>query len=121
MGEYVPAFVPARTFSATASAAITGGQVLVASGSGTVAPSAAASAAVVGVAGNDTAPGQRVTVWGPGVHEVTASGAITAGQTVEAAAGGQVAAHTNGTNDLNIIGVALTTAAGGAKVRFLRR
>lgn len=121
MAEYVPIHTPGQSVTSTASAAITGGQVLVASGNGTVAPSSAASAAVVGVAAFDAASGAKVTYYTGEIHEVTATGAITAGQTVEAATAGTVAAHTNGTNDLNIIGVALTTAAGGAKVRFQKR
>ena len=67
MAEYLPIHTPGQSMTSTASATITGGQVLVVSGNGTV------------------------------------------------------AAHTNGTNDFNIVGVALTTAAGGAKVRYQKR
>lgn len=116
MAEYQPLHNPGKAFTRQASAAITGGQLVVVSGSGTVAPSTAASAAWLGVAGFDGATGAQVTVFSEGVQRLTASGAITAGATVEAAAAGKVATHTNGTNDINVVGVALTTAADGALV-----
>lgn len=116
MAEYVPLHQPGKAITRQASAAITGGQLVIVSGSGTVAPGGAASAAWLGVAGFDAASGDQVTVFTEGVQRLVASGAITAGATVEAAAAGKVATHTNGTNDVNIVGVALTTAADGALV-----
>ncbi len=57
-----------------------------------------------------------------GVQRIVASTAITAGQTVEAAANGRVAAHANGTNDINVVGIALTDAGAGSTVQVkLRR
>lgn len=122
MAEYVPLFQPGKAITRTASAAITGGQLVRVSGSSTVAPVAAASADWLGVAGHDAASGDPVTIYCEGVQRPVASGAITAGSTVEGAATGQVAAHTNGTSDVNIVGLALTTAASGAlvEVSFLR-
>jgi hypothetical protein len=103
--------MPGAAQTWTASAAITGGQLLIVSGSGTVAPSSAASASYIGVAGNDAASGAPVTVYTGGVQRIVAgTGGVTAGNTVEAAAGGTVVAHTNGTNDGNIVGLAVTTA-----------
>lgn len=117
MAEYLPILTPGATGTKQASAAITGGQVLVVSGSGTVAPSSAASAAVLGVAGHDAASGTKVMYYTTGEHESTATGAITAGQTLAAAANGTVAPLGAGTID-QMIGVAVTSAANGAKVRW---
>lgn len=116
MAEYLPLHTPGKAFTRQASAAITGGQLVVVSGSGTVAPASAATHSWLGVAGFDAANGDQVTVFTEGVQRLVASGAITAGATVEAAAGGKVATHTNGTNDINVVGLALTTAADGALV-----
>jgi len=122
MAEYLPLYLPGKAITRTASASITGGQLVIVSGSGTVAPASAASASWLGVAANDASNGDNVTVFCEGIQRLTASGSITAGNTVEAAASGQVAAHTNGTNDVNIVGVALTTATTGnpVEVSFLR-
>lgn len=117
MAEYLPVYKPGQAPTLKASAAITGGQLCVVSGSGTVAPSSAATHNFVGVASDDAAVNGNVTFWCGGVQSLTAVGAITAGQLVEPAAGGGVAPHTNGTNDFNVYGLALTTAANGAKVR----
>lgn len=116
MGEYQPLHTPGKAITRQASATITGGQLVIVSGSGTVAPASAATHLWLGVAGFDVANGDQVTVHCEGVQRIVASGAITAGQTVEAATGGKVAAHTNGTNDINVVGLALTTAADGALV-----
>ena len=67
-------------FTSTTSAAVTGGQVLIVTGSGTVGPAAAASGLVVGVAAHDAANGAQVTVWPPGVvHETVTPTGCTAG------------------------------------------
>lgn len=64
MSDYLPVFLNgAVPFTMTASATITGGQVLYASGVGTVAPTAGANGAAVGIAQNDAANGGLVTVW----------------------------------------------------------
>ncbi len=116
MAEYIPAKEPGRDITMTASATIVGGQLVRISGSGTVAPTTAASADWFGVAGNDAANGAKVTVYSGGVQYITASGSITAGSNVEGAASGQVASHTNGTNDVNIVGLALSSATNGNPV-----
>ena len=116
MAEYLPLHTPGKAFTRPASAAITGGQLVIISGSGTVAPSSAATHLWLGVAAFDVASGDDVTVFCEGVQRIVASGAITAGQLVEPATAGKVAAHTNGTNDFNVVGVALTTVADGALV-----
>lgn len=111
MAEYLPLHDDGDSVTRQASASITGGQLVIVSGSGTVAPASAATAAWLGVAGFDCNSGDNVTVFTSGVQRLVAgTGGVTAGQTVEAAASGQVVTHTNGTNDVNIVGLALTTA-----------
>lgn len=121
MADYVPLYLPGQAFTATASAAITGGKAVKVSGDGTVATNAAASTYIIGVAAFDVAAsGDKVTVFARGtIHRLTASGTVTAGNTVEGAAAGAVAAHTEGTNDARIFGVALTTASDGNTVEVM--
>jgi len=120
MSEYAPIHKPGDSIPVTLSGAVTGGQVLAVSGSGTVAASAAASAKVVGVAAFDGVSGDKITMIGRGpVHRLIASGTVTAGDSVEAAAAGAVATHTVGTNDANAFGVALTTATTGNPVEIM--
>ncbi|WP_446218810.1 hypothetical protein [Micromonospora sp. IBHARD004] len=129
MADYTPVYVNGISpFTKTASATITGGQVVSASGVGTVAPSGAAVGTVVGVAAHDAASGARVSVW-PLVnieHELTVgTGTVTATGGVQTGASGTVdpattsiaAASAAGT----LIGIATTTAASGSKVRFVGR
>lgn len=118
MADYVPIFAPGATCTATAAATITAGQLLELAATGpTVQPTASASAKMVGVAAHDAASGTQVAYFTGGVQLLVASGTVTAGQTVEAAAAGVVVTHTNGTNDVNIVGLALTTATGPATVQ----
>jgi predicted RecA/RadA family phage recombinase len=80
-------------------------------GSGTVAPSAAVDVAWVGVAAFDAASGDNVTIFTGGVQRLVAgTGGVTAGQLVHAGASGTIVAHSNGTSDYAVVGVALTTA-----------
>lgn len=117
MGAYEPKFLYGDQITATTSAAVTGGQVLIVSGNGTVGPATAASAAVVGVAAHDAASGARVSYFPRGkVHVSTASGGITAAARVDAGAAGTVASASNA--DTNI-GVALTTALDTALVEWM--
>jgi predicted RecA/RadA family phage recombinase len=117
MAEYVPLYAEADTFTSQASATITGGQVLIVSGAGTVAPSSAASVAVVGVAGNDAASGDKVTVITEGIHRLVATGTVTAGDMVVSAASGTVATGPGTAGQA--VGVALTTATNPNKVEVL--
>lgn len=117
MAEYVPLTSPAEEFTSQASAAITGGQLLIASGVGTVAPSSAASVAVVGVAGNDAGVGDKLTVVVSGIHRLVATGTVTVGDLVVAAAAGTVATGP-GTAGQGV-GVALTTATNPNKAEVL--
>jgi len=117
MAEYLPIFKPGQAITLKASAAITGGQVVAVTGSGTVGPSGASSAKWVGVAANDAAQNDNVTIYSGGVQHATASGAITAGDLLVTAASGAVATAGETPADGTVIGIALTTAADGADVR----
>lgn len=97
-----------------ASADVKKGQVVVISGDMTVAPSSAASAAVIGVAMFDAKEGDPVSVETEGLFRLTASGAITAGAQVESAADGKVA--TKDDTVTKVIGIALNTASNGGEV-----
>ena len=116
MAEYLPIRKPGDALVSTASASITGGTLVAVSGSGTVAPAGAATVAWLGVAAFDAVSGDSVTVYASGVQEVTASGAITAGAAVVTGANGTVASSATPAAATQV-GVALTTAADGAKVR----
>jgi len=118
MADYLPLYTPGESITRQASAAITGGQLVAVSGSGSVAPTSAATAAFVGVAGFDAASGADVTVRVGGVQRLTAVGAIAAGDIVVAAAGGGVA--TNAAPGAGQqVGVALAAAANGARAEIL--
>lgn len=121
MAEYVPLYMPGVAITRQASATITGGQVVAVSGSGTVGPAGAATAAWVGVAAFDAVSGDSLDVFCGGVQKCTASGAVTAGDIVVTGAAGTVA--TNATPGAGQqVGIALTTAANGAMVEvdFIR-
>lgn len=97
----------------TASATITADQLLEVSGSGTLGPAGAASAAVVGIAlaGAASAAPVKALMFGP-VVTVINSGGVTAGAKVVAGAAGVVV--TIGANTFEkIVGTALTTATTG--------
>ena len=113
MAEYLPLHSDGDAITRSASASITAGQLVRVSGSGTVAPVSAASSDWLGVAAFDAASGDNVTIFCSGVQRLVATGTVTQGNTVEGATNGTVAAHTNGTNDVNIVGLALTTATAG--------
>lgn len=125
MAEYLPVKTPGEALPLTASATITGGQLVAVSGVSTVAPAGANAANWVGVAAFDAASGDLVTVLNGGVQELVTTGTVTAGDLVVAAAAGTVstlAAVTTPTaadvtNTRAILGVALTTATTGLKVQ----
>ncbi|GAB3081007.1 hypothetical protein GCM10027053_51930 [Intrasporangium mesophilum] len=118
MAEYLPIFKPGQAVTLKASASVTAGQVVAASGAGTVAAAGAASVAVVGVVAFDGSTNDNVTVYVGGVHNLTASGTVTAGDPVIAGAAGTVATSATPPAGQQI-GVALTTATTGNKVRVL--
>ena len=118
MAEYLPIYKPGQALTLKASATITGGQLVAVTGSGTVGPAGAASTAFVGAAGFDAEVNGNVTIFCGGVQNLTASGAITAGSPVIAGANGTVVTSATPPAGQQV-GVALTTAADGAKVRVL--
>lgn len=124
MGDYTPVN-NVDSVTLTASATITGGQVLVSSGVGTVAPSAGTTVKALGVALHDAVNGQRVTmaVLPGAIHEIPVQGVtvVTAGNAVQPDAAGTVSAGTLATIAAagTLLGIALNTATGPAKVRFL--
>ena len=126
MADYTPVFTgDSLPFTSTASATITGGQLLAVTGTGTVGPAGAASGAVVGVAAHDAANGAQITVWHlPGVvHETTTPTGVTAGNALASAAAGTVDPGTLATLAAagTLIGVALTTATAGNKCQWTYR
>jgi len=146
MGDYTPVFIEGEIVTSTASATITGGQLLVVSGNGSVAPwvpAATPPTNVVGVAAEDTVSGGRVSFYcrGP-VHESVADGTITAGDQIVGAATASRSVRTlppsaedvTGTptqstintalrlavnNARAVFGIALTTASDNTKVRWM--
>ncbi|UTN92924.1 scaffolding protein [Gordonia phage Finkle] len=115
MADHTPLFLPGQAVTHHAKAAVTGGQLVSITGNREVSPAAAKSRAY-GVAAFDAAIGDPVTVHTGGVHKVTASGAIAAGDQVEAAANGAAAKLTDGAP----IGIALEAAASGSVLIDLR-
>lgn len=125
MADYTPVYSGGvEPFTATTSAAVTGGRVLEVSGNGTVAQAGAASVVAIGVAAHDAASGGRVTVWPLAnvVHELSAPAAITAAAGIVTAANGEVATAAVATAAAagTLIGIAATTAASN-KVRVIGR
>ncbi|MFY1686486.1 hypothetical protein [Plantactinospora sp. WMMB782] len=118
MADYAPKFLYADQITSTASATITGGQVLVVSGNGTVGPAGdAADITVVGVAAMDAASNAKVSYFPRGkVHVTTTAGAVVAGAGVSAGAAGTV--DDDGGSD-PILGVFLTTAGSGEKAEWM--
>lgn len=111
--DYSPIFDEGEAFTRVTSGAVTAGQTLVVSGDDTVAAASGASSAYIGIAAFDAGSGAEVTVLSGGIHELAASGAITAGDLVTTAASGAVAtqATPSAANDVQVIGVALKAAA----------
>lgn len=118
MAQYLPLFRPGDTVTFNVTAAVTGGQpVQVGATDRSVAPAAAASASVVGVAGHDAAVGDKVTVEvGKPIHSLKAAGAVTRGQRLETAGAGAVRTLATGT----AVYLALTSAVDGAAVEALQ-
>ena len=115
MADYIPKFGPTARLTLTASAAVTGGRLVVVSGAQSVAHAGADAAVVAGVASQDAAIGAKVGVFPrAGVHKLKASGVIAAGARVATAAAGLVSA--TGTNK---IGTALEAAADGDVIDVL--
>lgn len=126
MADYTPIFTGgAFPYTMQAAATITGGQIVQTTGAGTVSPTSAASATVIGVAAHDAASGAKVTVWPiDGVtHELTSTGTIAVGDGITSAAGGAATTGVVATVAAagQLLGIATTAATGGALVRFQGR
>lgn len=115
MPEFNAVYKPGAEIPRVTSDDVVGGQVVVVSGDNTVAPSSAATAAVVGVAAFDAKDGETVTVISSGVFTLTATGSVTAGESVAAATDGTVAAH-SGSDYSEVVGVALSDSDADDKV-----
>ena len=144
MPDYTPVFLPGDVIPLTASAAVTGGDPVAVSGSGTVARAAsAAQVNCLGIAAQDAAINGRCSVYGRGtVHESVADGTVTAGDQIgtTTTAGRQVRTIPASAADLGaayvqaavntavngavqaargVLGVAMTTASDNNKVRWM--
>jgi hypothetical protein len=126
MSDYSPVRANGSVpYTSQASAAITGGQLVSASGDGTVAPSTTGDHST-GVAAHDAASGGRVTVWPiPGVvHESSIQGviAVVAGNDIVAGTGGLVNKGTLATDAGagTLLGIATLGGVGGtSKCRWI--
>lgn len=118
MPQYVPLFRPGTAVTFEVTTAVTGGHpVQVGTANRSVAPAAASSVTVVGIAGHDAAVGDQVTVEvGKPIHELKASGAVALGDFVEAAGNGAIRTATTGTK----IGMAISAAADGALAQIIQ-
>ena len=126
MSDYSPVYAAGvLPFTMTTSGAVTGGQVLVASGVSTVAAAGAGSVVAVGVAAHDAASGAKVTIWPLNnvIHEIVATGTVTALDGIATAAAGTVATVVIATGAAagSLIGTALTTATTPNQVRVIGR
>jgi hypothetical protein len=121
MGDYVPV-TECGPYSYTASATITGGQLVEMTGDNTVGPAGATSQKVAGVAAFDAASGAKVTVFSiDDLHEtLVASGqSLTAGNPVKAGASGTVQEYVVGTDAINaFLGVCVQGATAGNLARW---
>jgi hypothetical protein len=127
MADYAPVYAPGESITSQASAAITAGQLVMVSGSGTVAKTSGATTAWVGVAAFDASSGDKVTLRCGGVQSIVNNGGVTAGDQVISAANGKVAtlaaASGNTAADINaarqVVGIALETVADGLATPIL--
>jgi hypothetical protein len=114
MSDYAAKYQPGENPTYLLSAAAVGGNVMVLTAAGQMAPASAAAAAAVGVALTDGASGDYLAVSRGGVQRVVSGAAIAVGAGLMTAASGRVVTFT-GTDYSLYIGTALT-AAGGAGV-----
>ena len=113
MSDYLPSYGPetVHSFTLTLTGTVTGGQLVTWAG----AAAGAASTNVAGVAGQDGVSGDKITVWGPGHHKLTASGSIAQGDPLCGAASGAIRTAVIGTDAANsVIGRAKSAASGGS-------
>ncbi len=124
MGDYTPVN-NVDVATSTASAAITGGQVVVVTGAGTAGPAAGQTVKAIGVALHDAPSGGRFSyaVLPGAVHEVAVNGVavVAAGAALVPDAAGTVSGGTLATLAAagTLLGIALNGATGPAKIRFI--
>jgi len=128
MSDYSPPYADGLApFSATTSAAVTGGTLAETTTTGAVATAGANSIKVVGVFAHDAPSGGRVSIWPLTgvVHEIASTAGSTVGDCIVAAAAGLLATAATSTATACAagfdLGIALTTAGAGLKVRFVGR
>lgn len=113
MSKYSPARVDATAMVFTASAAITGGQLVTITGDRQVGPSGAgpdADSKVVGVALDDAAANAPVAVLTAGVHRHVPDGTVAPGDPVRAGSATEVTVWVSGTDSpACLLGIALGT------------
>lgn len=116
MADFLPHYQDGDVLTFAATTTITGGQVVEVTGNMSVGAAGAASTKVVGVALSDAVSGGTVRVGRVGVYDLTATGAIAAGDHVCSAAAGTVA--TIGANTFQTdFGIALEAITGGSTGR----
>ncbi|MGI5247782.1 DUF2190 family protein [Dactylosporangium sp. CA-139066] len=117
MGDWRPKFKPGQAITRSATATITGGQLVTVAG----AVAAADSVTWLGVADKDVTSGNQFGVLCGGVQYLTAAGAISAGTSVKCAANGQVTTFVDGTDAmLRFVGIALDAATNAGDVIAVR-
>ncbi len=117
MGDYRPKFRPGSAITRTATATITGGQLVTVAGAVAVAD----SVTWLGVASKDVVSGQTFGVYCGDVQYLIASAAISAGAGVKCAAAGKIATFTDGTDAyLRHVGTALEAAAADGDIIAVR-
>ncbi len=113
MADYRPKFKPGEAITRTATATITGGQMVTVAGAVAVAD----STTWLGVASHDATSGQTFGVYCDGVQRLTASAAISAGDRVKCAAAGKIATLTAGSDAYDrLVGIALEAATADGDV-----
>lgn len=119
MGQYLPAFRPGDNVTFDVTTAVVGGRyVEVGTADRAVAPAAAASVKVVGVAGHDAAPGDKVTVEiGKPIDLIPCAAAVARGAKVESAATGKCQTATTG----QVMGIALNTTTAADQLVYVLR
>ena len=90
MADHLPVFAPGKNPSYPASAAVTGGRLVMVSGASTVAHAVLNTDKWVGAAAQDCPQNGTVSIWRGGVQKLLASGAVAAGDRVGPAANGMV-------------------------------
>ena len=120
MSDFLPLYFPGDKLPVVTSAAVTAGQVLVVSGSNTVAASTAAAIPIGIATSDDLVGGNQIVALCAGVAVLGATGSIAAGDAVVPATAGTVATIGADTNYLHVVGVATAATANGKVTVKLR-